>query len=130
MKTPTDALRHEALDRAYTISVMVEELLAGHPGLSTPELRLKLKAVEDAASDLYQAIGGSETKVWTGEVMAMNWQSPTTWSRETKDGALYIEKHSTTWHCYVRGSRCGIASSEKKAKAMCEKHLWLKRGRA
>jgi hypothetical protein len=55
-----DALRHEALDRAYTISVMIEELLAGHPGLSTPELHLKLKALEDAAADLYQAIGAAE----------------------------------------------------------------------
>lgn len=55
--TDQEAYHHEALDRAHTISVMIEELLAGHPGLSTPELRLKLKALEDAAADLYQAIG-------------------------------------------------------------------------
>lgn len=51
------SLNHEALDRANTIAIMIEELLVGHPGLSTPELRLKLKAVEDAAAELYQAIG-------------------------------------------------------------------------
>lgn len=56
----TDREHHEALDRAHTISVMIEELLVGHPGLRSVAIRVKLKALEDAAADLYQVIGAAK----------------------------------------------------------------------
>ena len=55
--TDLEAYHHEALDRAHTITIMIEELLVGHPGICTPGVQLKLKKLEDAAADLYQAIG-------------------------------------------------------------------------
>ena len=49
---------HEALDRAHTVQVMLEELLGEHWVIEAhPELKVALEAAEDAIADLYQRIG-------------------------------------------------------------------------
>lgn len=48
------------------------------------------------------------------------WQKPTAWSRETKDGKLYIERTSSGWVSYVRGKKVGVSTDELKAKRVAE----------
>lgn len=56
---PDPLLMHEALDRAYTITVMVDELLVKHDGVAraSDAVQQALVRLVDAAADLYQAIG-------------------------------------------------------------------------
>lgn len=60
----------------------------------------------------------------------MDWQNPTTWSRETKDGSYYIERKTGTerleqragWFCYHLYKPIGESDNEDGAKALCERH--------
>lgn len=49
----------EALDRAHTIEVMIEELLAEHPAVEDrpKDFGVAVRQLQDAASNLYQLIG-------------------------------------------------------------------------
>ncbi len=47
----------------------------------------------------------------------MKWQRPTSWSRETTNGRLYIERNMTgQWVVYVRGKKVSIEENESDAK--------------
>ncbi len=49
---------HEALDRAYIIGLMLDELLAAHPAItSRPNLNKRVDDLVEQSAELYQAIG-------------------------------------------------------------------------
>jgi hypothetical protein len=58
MDDANDGHYHEALDRAYCINTMIEELLAEHPAIedSPGELGVALRRFQDAGQQLYQLI--------------------------------------------------------------------------
>jgi hypothetical protein len=57
-------------------------------------------------------------------MMRLEWQKPTDWSRETVDGAYYMELDETSgeWTAWRRMERLGRYPSEDAAKTACEEH--------
>ncbi|MCK9549166.1 hypothetical protein [Aquamicrobium sp.] len=57
-ETPNIGHYHEALDRAHTINVMIEELLVDHPAIAAhKDLLEALDELQENGANLYQAIG-------------------------------------------------------------------------
>jgi hypothetical protein len=55
---------------------------------------------------------------------AVVWQNPTSWSRESTDGVLYIERmagQKSPWKAFMAGELIGQGKTEDEAKALCEK---------
>jgi hypothetical protein len=48
--------QHEALDRTFTIQIMIENLLQHHPYI-TGHLAIMLKMIQEDLCDFYQAVG-------------------------------------------------------------------------
>jgi len=53
-----DAYRHEVLDRTHTVQIMLDQLLEGHPFITSfPGLMDKVVRIQDDLASLYQDIG-------------------------------------------------------------------------
>jgi hypothetical protein len=62
---------------------------------------------------------------------AVVWQNPTSWSRESTDGVLYIERmagQKSPWKAFMAGELIGQGKTEDEAKALCQKAKAGKQG--
>jgi hypothetical protein len=55
-RQPDQYHRHEMMDRAHVVSVMMEQLFDGHPAL-TPELEVLFAKAHEAMLEFYQVAG-------------------------------------------------------------------------
>jgi hypothetical protein len=84
-----------------------------------------LADVQKVAVEIAQAIREK------AKASAVVWQNPTSWSRESTDGVLYIERVAgpkSPWKAFMAGELIGQGKTEDEAKALCEKAKAGKQG--
>jgi len=84
-----------------------------------------LADVQKVAVEIAQAIREK------AKASAVVWQNPTSWSRESTDGVLYIERmagQKSPWKAFMAGELIGQGKTEDEAKALCQKAKAGKQG--